>query len=136
MNIIPLAVRKLFAEIFQKLGFSNGSDYRQAFLDEAESEEEREDLKELFQSTDDYYAERQKLIASGKQPGEYLKDAYMEAWAEQNPNAGDEERKHAEANFYQMLEDGALKELEGLQDDGTLRLRLEKKLRKSKGGDK
>ena len=55
MDIIPRRVRDLFKDYFIKFSSKEKVDYKLMILNEAEDEEERKDLEELFQSTEDYY---------------------------------------------------------------------------------
>ncbi len=131
MNYIPQKVRELFINLFERFSALDESQYKEEILKIA-SDEEVEDLKDLFQSTSDYYEEQRRINESGKTPSEYLFDLYIEEWKNQNPNATGEEEKAAIEDFNTLLSDEILKSADKLIEDGVLRKKLEILERKRK----
>lgn len=129
MDIIPRRVRDLFKDYFIKFSSKEDADYKLMILSEAENEEERRDLEELFQSTEDYYNTKEDIIRSGKNPAEFMFDYYMEQWDLENPNASEEERKQAIAEYEEIVANAAVIGLEQFEKDGKLSRTIEKSTR-------
>lgn len=77
MDYVPQKVKDLFIEFFKKCSLFKGKDYKKEILNITVDEEERMDLEELFQATEDFYAEREALQASGLPPHAYLEREYL-----------------------------------------------------------
>lgn len=129
MSIIPKQVRDLFREYFIKFSSEKETDYKLIILNEAENEEERKDLEELFQSTENYYKTREEVVRSGKNPAEFLFDYYMKQWDLEHPNASVEVRKQAIAEYEEIVANAAVIGLEQFEKDGTLSRTIEKSTR-------
>ena len=129
MNIIPKQVRDLFREYFIKFSSEKETDYKLIILNEAENEEERKDLEELFQSTENYYKTREEVVRSGKNPAEFLFDYYMKQWDLEHPNASVEVRKQAIAEYEEIVANAAVIGLEQFEKDGKLSRTIEKSTR-------
>ena len=129
MSIIPKQVRDLFREYFIKFSSEKETDYKLIILNEAENEEERKDLEELFRSTENYYNTREEVVRSGKNPAEFLFDYYMKQWDLEHPNASVEVRKQAIAEYEEIVANAAVIGLEQFEKDGTLSRTIEKSTR-------
>lgn len=129
MDIIPRRVRDLFKEYFIKFSSEEKVDYKLMILNEAEDEEERKDLEELFQSTEDYYKTKEEIVRSSKNPAEFMFDYYMRQWDSENPNASEEERKYAIAEYEEIVANAAVIGLEQFEKDGKLSRTIEKSTR-------
>lgn len=119
MNLIPSAVIEKLREllnIFTSVKFK-GSNYKEGLLELAETDEEKADLQELFQNTDDHYSEKEKIKKSGLRPSEYLKNMYINSWKEEHPNASHQEIREAERQYEDILADGVIQELNALELD-------------------
>lgn len=129
MDIIPRRVRDLFKDYFIKFSSKEEVDYQLMILNEAEDEEERKDLEELFQSTEDYYKTQEEIVRSGKNPAEFMFDYYMKQWDLEHPNASVEVRKQAIAEYEEIVANAAVIGLEQFEKDGKLSRTIEKSTR-------
>ena len=87
MDYVPQKVKDLFIEFFKKCSLFKGKDYKKEILNITVDEEERMDLEELFQATEDFYAEREALQASGLPPHAYLEREYLKIWEQEHLGA-------------------------------------------------
>ncbi|MBD5415467.1 MAG: hypothetical protein HDR46_04175 [Bacteroides sp.] len=121
MNLIPKAVIDKLRELINLFTSDKfkSTNYKDELLVLAESDEEKIDLKELFQNTDDYYNEKKRINESGLTPSEYLKNLYLSSWKEEHPEASAEELRAAENEYEEILADAVIKELDALASDAS-----------------
>lgn len=121
MKSIPDTLKNLmrdFMRLFSSDGY-NGDDYKSKLLQLAQDDEERQDLQDLFQSTEDFYKEKKAISDSKMSPSDYLLNLYISAWKEEHPNATDDEIRIAEKEYETIISDGIIQELENLKEDSS-----------------
>lgn len=107
---------KKFIQLFSSSNYS-GINYKEQLLAEAKNDEERKDLEELFEATEDFYAEKEKIRQSNMTGSEYLQSLYIESWKESNPNASKEDIKNAVKEYETILSEGVIKELDWMKQE-------------------
>jgi hypothetical protein len=103
-----------FMQLFSSANYS-GINYKEQLLAEAIDDEERQDLEELFESTDAFYAEKEEMRQSNMTGSEYLQSLYLKSWKESNPNASEDEIKNAIREYESILSEGVIKELDSIK---------------------
>ena len=112
MDYVPQKVKDLFIEFFKKCSLFKGKDYKKEILNITVDEEERMDLEELFQATEDFYAEREALQASGLPPHAYLEREYLKIWEQEHLGASEEDRRKAVEEMNAILSESIIIEME------------------------
>ena len=125
MDYVPQKVKDLFIEFFKKCSLFKGKDYKKEILNITVDEEERMDLEELFQATEDFYAEREALQASGLPPHAYLEREYLKIWEQEHLGASEEDRRKAVEEMNAILSESIIIEMDALIKDGQDDLALE-----------
>lgn len=117
MSIIPDDIIKMVQNFFEKFSSYSSSNYKEDIL-KSVSADEKADLEELFQNTEDFYLERAKLLKSNQASYEYLKTEYLSTWEKENPDTTEEQREVAIEDFDRLISEGLLREVEELRKDG------------------
>lgn len=127
--IIPKQIKELFRVLFLNFSSEPNSAYKQRIFKEVENDEERKDLEELFQSTEDYYKTHEEIEKSGNNAADYLFHYYMEKWDIENPQASERERKQAVSDYEEIIGKAAVFALDKLEEDGILFRKIEKAIK-------
>ena len=108
MDYVPQKVKDLFIEFFKKCSLFKGKDYKKEILNITVDEEERMDLEELFQATEDY-----------------LEREYLKIWEQEHLGASEEDRRKAVEEMNAILSESIIIEMDALIKDGQDDLALE-----------